>query len=78
MKTKKLSLDNALLSILAVGYSKCLELDLAEGMLNRLDDSSPKYIYPFNYLLAACEIQVFNLDMSYQLSIQKLWHNFFM
>ncbi|CAN6447930.1 unnamed protein product [Victoria cruziana] len=57
MKTKKLSLDNALLSILAVGYSKCLELDLAEGMLNRLDDSSPKYIYPFNYLLAACEIQ---------------------
>ncbi|KAF3772361.1 hypothetical protein EJ110_NYTH58161 [Nymphaea thermarum] len=57
MKMKKLALDNALLSILAVGYSKCLELDLAEGMLNQLDDNSPKYIYPFNYLLAACEIQ---------------------
>ncbi|XP_049932880.1 pentatricopeptide repeat-containing protein At1g76280 isoform X2 [Nymphaea colorata] len=57
MKMKKLALDNALLSIVAVGYSKCLELDLAEGMLNQLDDNSPKYIYPFNYLLAACEIQ---------------------
>ena len=59
MEDKGLQLHNDTLASISVGYSKILELDLAESFLDRVSDKYP-YLKqrPFNALLAACDIMV--------------------
>lgn len=46
------------LAALSEGYSKILELDLAEALLDQITKSPQKYIHSFNALLAACDVMV--------------------
>ncbi|KAH9297348.1 hypothetical protein KI387_029030, partial [Taxus chinensis] len=54
MMNKKVKANSFTYAILAVGYSKNLQLDLAEEMLEQMVGKRRKYIYPFNSLLGAC------------------------
>lgn len=48
---------NDTLAALSVGYSKRLQLDLAEDFLERISEIQPKYIHAFNALLSGCDIE---------------------
>eukprot|EP01018_Ginkgo_biloba_P036271 Gb_37339 [translate_table: standard] len=56
MENKNLKPNNFTYATLAIGYSKSLELDLAEAMLDQMVNKQPQYIHPFNSLLAACRL----------------------
>ncbi|KAJ1290063.1 hypothetical protein BS78_02G213600 [Paspalum vaginatum] len=47
---------NSTLVALSVGYSKRLQLDLAESFLERISEIQPKHTHAFNSLLSGCEI----------------------
>ncbi|XP_058115028.1 pentatricopeptide repeat-containing protein At1g76280 isoform X2 [Magnolia sinica] len=55
MEKRSLKPYSATLATLLVGYSRSLELDLAEALLDQIVESSSKHIHPFNALLAACD-----------------------
>lgn len=59
MEDMGLQLYDDTLASISVGYSKILELDLAEYFLDRVSDKYP-YLKrrPFNAILAACDIMV--------------------
>ncbi|XP_020083577.1 pentatricopeptide repeat-containing protein At1g76280 isoform X1 [Ananas comosus] len=56
MEKKNIELYNDTLAALSIGHSRNLDLDLAESCLEKLSDSLPKFINPFNALLAACDV----------------------
>lgn len=58
MEKRNIKPYNDTLAVLSTGYSKNLELDLAEGLLEKIPDGLPKYIHPYNALLSACDIMV--------------------
>lgn len=58
MEKKNIELYNDTLAALSIGHSRNLDLDLAESCLEKLSDSLPKFINPFNALLAACDVMV--------------------
>ncbi|MQM20517.1 hypothetical protein Taro_053539 [Colocasia esculenta] len=58
MEKRNLKPNNDTFSALVVGYSKNLDLDMAESFLDQISDHSPKYIHPFNAILAACDTVV--------------------
>ncbi|RCV12092.1 hypothetical protein SETIT_2G241100v2 [Setaria italica] len=47
---------NDTLSALSEGYSKNLQLDLAEDLLERISEIRPKHIHAINALLSGCDI----------------------
>ncbi|ONK81312.1 uncharacterized protein A4U43_C01F27700 [Asparagus officinalis] len=47
---------NDTLAVLSTGHSKNFELDIAEALLEKISYGLPKYIHPFNAILAACDI----------------------
>ncbi|XP_068646920.1 pentatricopeptide repeat-containing protein At1g76280 [Aristolochia californica] len=55
MEQRNLKPYNATLATLSVGYSRALELDLAEAMLDQISENQAKQVYPFNALLSACD-----------------------
>ncbi|KAF3320370.1 pentatricopeptide repeat-containing protein [Carex littledalei] len=55
MEHKELQPHDGTLASISVGYSKILELDLAESFLDRISDKFPYLMRPFNALLAACD-----------------------
>lgn len=58
MEHKGLQPHDCTLASISVGYSKILELDLAESFFERISDKFPYLIHPFNALLVACDIMV--------------------
>ncbi|XP_038987997.1 pentatricopeptide repeat-containing protein At1g76280 isoform X2 [Phoenix dactylifera] len=56
MEKKNIEPYDDTLAALSVGHSKNLELDMAEALLERISGDLPKYIRPFNALLAACDV----------------------
>ncbi|KAL5974427.1 hypothetical protein ACLOJK_031092 [Asimina triloba] len=56
MEKRNLKPYNSTLGALSVGYSKILELDLAELLLDQIGYSLSLDIHPFNALLAACDV----------------------
>ena len=49
---------NDTLAALSEGFSKDLQLDLAEDFLERISEIRPKHIRAVNALLSGCEIMV--------------------
>lgn len=58
MEEKNIEPYNDTLAALSIGHSKNLELDMAETLLEKISGNLPKYIRPFNALLAACDVMV--------------------
>lgn len=58
MEKRNLKPYDTTLAALSVGYSKILELDLAEALLDQIPEGSKNCIHPFNALLAACDVMV--------------------
>lgn len=52
-------------AVLSVGYSRTLELDMAESFSDKISDKLPKNIHTFNTLLAACGFMVPLIATSY-------------
>ncbi|PKA58288.1 Pentatricopeptide repeat-containing protein [Apostasia shenzhenica] len=44
------------LGMLSAEHSKDLQLNIAEYLLGKISDCLPKYIYPFNVFLVACDV----------------------
>ncbi|KAG1327487.1 pentatricopeptide repeat-containing protein [Cocos nucifera] len=55
MEKKNIEPYNDTLAALSIGHSKNLDLDMAEALLEKISGNPPKYIHPFNALLAACD-----------------------
>ncbi|KAJ6808245.1 pentatricopeptide repeat-containing protein isoform X1 [Iris pallida] len=47
---------NDTFAALSTAHSKILQLDIAEAFLEKISDSQPKYIIPFNMFLVACDV----------------------
>lgn len=58
MEKRNLKPYGTTLAALSAGYSKILELDLAEALLDQIPEGPKNYIHPFNALLAACDVMV--------------------
>ncbi|KAL6844844.1 hypothetical protein ACP4OV_025503 [Aristida adscensionis] len=56
MERRGIGLYNDTLAALSAGYSKDLQLDLAEDFLERISEIQPKHIHAFHALLSGCEI----------------------
>lgn len=56
MEKRNLKPYGTTLAALSVGYSKILELDLAEALLDQIPEGPKNYIHPFNALLVACDV----------------------
>ncbi|CAD5169141.1 unnamed protein product [Musa acuminata subsp. malaccensis] len=54
MQERNIKPYNNTFAVLSVGYSRTLELDMAESFSNKISDKLPKNIHTFNTLLAAC------------------------
>lgn len=52
---------NDTLAAVSTAYSKNLELDIAEDLAGKISDGLPKYIHPFNAILAACDVMVISV-----------------
>lgn len=58
MKERNIEPYNDTFAVLSIGYSRHLELDMAESFADKISESLPKYIHTYNALLAACGIMV--------------------
>uniref|UniRef100_A0A1D1YHD1 Pentatricopeptide repeat-containing protein At1g76280 n=1 Tax=Anthurium amnicola TaxID=1678845 RepID=A0A1D1YHD1_9ARAE len=58
IEKRNLKVNDDTFSALSVGYCELLDLDMAEFLLSQISASSPKFIYPFNAFLAACDVMV--------------------
>nr|UPT49799.1 pentatricopeptide repeat protein AaPPR1483 [Agave angustifolia] len=56
MEKRNIKPYNDTLAVLSTDHSKNLKLDLAEDLLEKISDGLPKYIHPFNAILAACDV----------------------
>ncbi|URE38979.1 PPR repeat [Musa troglodytarum] len=54
MQERNIKPYNNTFAVLSVGYSRTLELDMAESFSDKISDKLPKNIHTFNTLLAAC------------------------
>ncbi|XP_077237689.1 tetratricopeptide repeat (TPR)-like superfamily protein isoform X3 [Tasmannia lanceolata] len=56
MEKRNLKPYSTTLATLSIGWSRILELNVAEALLNQIVEAPPMNIYPFNAFLAACDV----------------------